>query len=220
MRERLVGLGKRYARLATRAVVAHPRLWRVFRGPLRRQFDWLAPRWDAGRGPASVAILGASLDRLEPAPRRVLDLGTGTGVGARFLAERYPEAEVVGADLAPGMIAKARELLPLELAGRVRFEVADATALPFEDGSFDLIVLLNMIPFFGELARVASPGGAIVIAFGSGPETPIYVPAETLADRLEAAGFERVEPVEASGGTASIARRNSGPPGDPVLGTP
>ena len=102
----------------------------------------------------------------------------------------------------------------------MRFEVADATALPFEDGAFDLIVLLNMIPFFDELARVAATGGAVVIAFGAGPETPIYVPADTLTDRLEKAGFERVEHVEVSGGTASIARRNPGPPGDPVLGTP
>jgi SAM-dependent methyltransferase len=207
MNDRLVGLGKRYARLATRAVVAHPRLWRLFRGPLRRQFDWLAPWWDAARGPASVAILTAALDGLDAVPKRVLDLGTGTGVGARFLAERYPEASVVGVDLAPAMIEQARELLPPELAGRVRFEVADATALPFEDGAFDLIVLLNMIPFFDELARMAAPGGAVVIAFGAGPETPIYVPAETLEDRLEKAGFERIEHVVASGGEAAIAYR-------------
>jgi SAM-dependent methyltransferase len=167
-----------------------------------------------------VAILGVALGRLDVAPQRVLDLGTGTGVGARFLAERYPAAEVVGVDLAPAMIAKAQELLPAELAGGVRFEVADATALPFGDGSFDLIVLLNMIPFFDELARVAAPRGAIVIAFGAGPETPIYVPAETLEDRLGKAGFERIEHVEASGGTASFANRDPGPPGDPVLGTP
>jgi SAM-dependent methyltransferase len=220
MNPRLVELGKRYARLATRAVVAHPRLWRLFRGPLRRQFDALAPHWDDRRGPASVEILAATLDRLDVAPRRVLDLGTGTGVGARYLAERYPEAQVVGVDLAPAMIDRARELLPPELGGRVRFEMADATALPFEDGAFDLIVLLNMIPFFDELARLAASGGAVVIAFGAGPETPIYVPAKTLEDRLQKAGFDRIEHVAASGGTASIARRDAGPPGDPVLGTP
>ena len=59
MNPRLVELGKRYARLATRAVVAHPRLWWLFRGPLRRQFDSLAPSWDDRRGPASVEILAA-----------------------------------------------------------------------------------------------------------------------------------------------------------------
>ena len=209
MSDRLMRLGRRYARVTTRAVVAHPRLWRIFRGPLRRQFDALAPSWDGRRGPASVAILAAALDRLDASPRRVLDLGTGTGVGARFLADRYPEAEVVGVDLAPAMIEQARKLLPSDLAARVRFEVADATALPFSDGKFDLIVLLNMIPFFDELARVAAPRGAVVIAFGAGPETPIYVPPETLRERLEAAGFEAVEPIAVGEGEATIARRRS-----------
>jgi SAM-dependent methyltransferase len=207
MRNRLVELGKRYARLATRAVVAHPRLWRLFRGPLRRQFDWLAPEWDTRRGPASVAIVAAALDRLDVSPERVLDLGTGTGVAARFLAQRFPEAEVVGVDLAPAMIEKARELLPPELAARVRFEVADASVLPYPDEAFDLVVLLNMIPFFDELARLVTPGGPVVVAYGAGPETPIYVPPETLRDRLERAGFERVEHVAEGEGEATIARR-------------
>ena len=69
--------------------------------------------------------LGAALDRLSAPPRRVLDLGTGTGKAARVVAKRFPDAEVVGVDLAPEMVEEARRLLPGELAGRVRFEVAD-----------------------------------------------------------------------------------------------
>ncbi len=207
MRDRLVGVGKRYARVATTAVVARPWLWRLFRRPLRWQFDSLAPVWDARRGPQSVAPLAAPLDRLEAAPRRALDLGTGTGIAARYLAERYPEAEVVGADLAPAMIARAQELLPSELGGRVRFEVADASKLAYADGHFDLVTLLNMIPFFDELARVTAPGGAVAIGFSSGDETPIYVPPETLRARLEAAGFERVESFGPGGANATLARR-------------
>ena len=61
-------------------------------------------------------------------------------------------------------------MLPAELAGRVRFDVADASKLPFQDGAFDLVVLLNMIPFFEELARVTAPGGTAVFAAVSGPE--------------------------------------------------
>ena len=52
------------------------------------------------------------------APARALDLGTGTGAGAVAIARRFPEAEVVGADLSDQMLDEARRLLPDELRGR------------------------------------------------------------------------------------------------------
>ncbi len=207
MSERLVSLGKRFARLATRAVVARPALWRLFRGPLRKQFDWLASRWEERRGPEDLASLEASLDRLDARPRRVADVGTGTGLAARLLARRFAEAEVLGVDLSPAMVAEARRRLPSDLAGRVRFDVADASRLPCSDGEFDLVVLLNMIPFFDELARVTAPGGTVVLAWSSGPETPIYVPPERVRRGLAPLGFDRFEDVEAGAGTALVARR-------------
>jgi SAM-dependent methyltransferase len=204
-------LGRRFARFATRAVVARPRLWRLFRGPLRALFDRLAPVWEGRRGPEALASLEAALERLPDAPRRVLDLGTGTGKAARLVARRFPEAEVVGVDLSPAMIAQARRLLPPELAPRVSFEVADAAALRFDGGAFDLVVLLNMIPFFGELARVTGPGGWVVLASSSGPGTPIYVPPETARVRLAALGFDTFEEVAAGESTALLAgRRGAG----------
>lgn len=207
MSERLEAAGRRFARLATRAVVARPGLWRLFRRPLRAQFDWMASVWENRRGPEALLPLEAALERLDEPPARVLDLGTGTGKGARLLARRYPAATVVGVDLSAAMVEEAGRLLPADLRGRVTFQVADANVLPFEDGAFELVVLLNMIPFFGELARVTAPGGAVVIASSSGPETPIYVPPETLRDRLASRGFDRFDDVAAGEGTAFIARR-------------
>jgi SAM-dependent methyltransferase len=207
VRERLDRLGRRFARFATDAVVARPWLWRLFRRPVRVQFDRLAPSWNARRPPESLISLGAALDRLDVMPRRILDLGTGTGLGARVLAKRFPGAEVVGVDLAPAMVEEARRLLPPELAGRVALEIADAAALPFADATFDLVVLLNMIPFFEELTRVTRPGGAAVFAFSSGSATPIYVPTETLRDRLEPLGFHRFEELSAGEGSAVVAYR-------------
>jgi SAM-dependent methyltransferase len=198
--------GRRFARLATRAVVARPGLWRFFRGPLRKQFDWLAPVWEARRGPEALLPLATALERLDTPPRRALDIGTGTGKAARLVARLFPETEVVGLDLSPGMIEEARRLLPEELAGRVGFEVADASSLPFADGSFDLVVLLNMIPFFDELARVTSPGGTVVFAFFSGAATPIYTPVETIRTRLAERGFGKFEEIAAGEGTAFLAR--------------
>ena len=207
MNERLVGLGKRFARLATRAVVARPALWRLFRGPLRKQFDWLAPFWEGRRTPADLASLEAALDRLKAEPRRVLDVGTGTGLAARLLARRYPRADVVGVDLSRAMVDEARLLLPAELDGRVRFAVADASALAFDDGEFDLVVLLNMIPFFEELARVTASSGAVILAWSSGPETPIYTPPKTVRERLTSLGFHRFDDVAVDAATAVVARR-------------
>jgi SAM-dependent methyltransferase len=200
-------LGRRFARLVTRIVVARPGLWRVFRRPLRAEFDRLAPDWENVRGPEAMAPLGEALDRLDDEPTRALDLGTGTGKAARFVAERFPHAEIVGVDLSPGMVEQARELVPPELAGRLRFEVADASALPFADGEFDLVVLLNMIPFFDELARVTADGGTLAFAWYSGSSTPIWTPPETLRARLEPHGFDRFDELEVGMGTAFLARR-------------
>jgi SAM-dependent methyltransferase len=205
--ERAVALGRRFARVATRAVVGRPRLWRLFRAPIRKQFDWLAPQWEGRRGPDSLAALEAALARLDAKPRRVLDVGTGTGLAARFLARRLPGAEVVGVDLSPAMIEEARRLVPSDVDARVRFEVADASALRYADGAFDLVVLLNMIPFFHELARLTAPGGTIVLAWSSGPETPIYVPPERVRAGLEPLGFDRFEEIELGPGAAVVARR-------------
>ena len=200
---------RRFARVATRAVVASPALWRVFRRPLRAQFDRMAPSWENRRGPEALAALEAALERLARAPRRALDLGTGTGKAARLLARRFPDADVTGVDLSPAMVEEARRLLPSALDGRVSFAVADAAALPFPDGAFDLVVLLNMIPFFDELGRVTTRDGSVVFAFSSGPETPIYVPARTLRRRLSPLGFVTFAEVAAGGGTVLLAERSA-----------
>ena len=134
MRQRLEAAGRRFARLTTQVVVARPALWRLFRGPMRRQFGSLASSWEGRIGPEGLVPLGAALDRLDEPPRKALDLGTGTGKAARVVAKRFPDAEVVGVDLAPEMVEEAQRLLPSELAGRVSFEVADGASLPFPDG--------------------------------------------------------------------------------------
>ena len=207
-RDRLAAsLGRRFARLATNAVVRRPGLWRLFRGPLRRQFDRLAPQWDEIIQTDHLAALELALERVEPAPRRALDLGTGTGAAALVVARRFPAAEVVGIDLADSMIAEARRKTAPELADRVRFEVGDAAALPFEDGAFDLVTHANMIPFFDELARVVAPGGYVVFGFSGGSETPIYVDPIRLRAELERRGFTHFAELEAGRGTAFLARK-------------
>jgi ubiquinone/menaquinone biosynthesis C-methylase UbiE len=206
----LEALGRKFARFTTNQVVRWPRAWPLFRWLTRRQFDRIAPVWDDIRSAEAFASLEAALDSLATAPLRVLDLGTGTGRAAFLLARRYPEAEVVGVDLAPAMLAEARKLTPPELAGRVRFEEADAEHLAYPDASFDLVSLANMIPFFPELARITAPGGAVVFSFSGGAETPIYVPPELLRKELSQRGFTEFADFAVGRGTALVART---PPG-------
>jgi SAM-dependent methyltransferase len=198
--------GQRFARLVTDAVVRRPALWRVFRGRLRGMFDELAPTWETRIGPHHMRALNLALEDV-PAPRRALDLGTGTGVVALALAERYPEAAVVGIDLSPGMIEEARRKLPPELACRVELEVGDASALACPDGGFDLVVLSNMIPFADELARITAAGGTLLLSFSRGAETPIYVPPERLRRELGSRGFTEFAEFSADPATALRAKR-------------
>ena len=197
--------GQRFARFVTDLVVRRPVLWRLFRGAMRRQFDRLAPVWDAQRRPDSFAPVEAALDRLPAPPRRVLDLGTGTGSAARIVAERFPDADVIGVDISPGMLDEARRRTD---SSRVSYQQADAERLPFEDASFDLVTLGNMIPFFDELARVVAPGGRILLAFSAGAETPIYVPPERLRSELERRGFAEFADVSAGRGSALFASKS------------
>jgi SAM-dependent methyltransferase len=200
-----VTLGQRFVRFATDVVVRHPALWRLFRRPIRRQFDRLAPRWESIRGPDFLAPLEAALERLPVAPERVLDVGTGTGAAARLAGSRYPEADVVGVDVAERMVDEARRLTD---SSRVTYRAADAERLPFDDGSFDLVTLNNMIPFFGELARVVAPDGHLVVAFTGGAGTPIYVPPERLRHELGRRGFAEFAELSAGRGTALLAKRS------------
>ena len=198
-------LGQRFVRFATDVVVRRPALWRLFRGPMRRQFDRLAPKWDSMRGPDSLAPLEAALDRLSEPPRRVLDIGTGTGAAARLVAARSLQADVIGVDVSERMVDEARRLTD---STRVRFQAADAERLPFDAASFDLVTLNNMIPFFDELARVLTPDGHLVVAFTGGSGTPIYVPPERLRSELRRRGFAEFAEVSAGRGTALLARRS------------
>jgi len=134
----------------------------------------------------------------------VLDLGTGTGIGARALAVRWPQAGITGVDVSRKMIEEARSRATSE---RERYVVADASALPFADGTFDLVAMLNMIPFYDEVARVTAPAGTIVMAFSRGEQTPIWVPFDRLREELAKRGFGGFEEIGAGSGKALLAIR-------------
>lgn len=96
------------------------------------------------------------------APRRVLEVAAGTGVVTRALAEALPEAEILATDLNPDMVAYGAS----RGGPGATWSTADALALPFEDGRFDLVVCQFGVMFFPdrarafrEVRRVLAPGG-------------------------------------------------------------
>ncbi len=193
------------------AVIARaPFLWPVLRRPTQRFWDRAAAGWDDRVAPESaerVAPLAAACDRLEHEPRRILEMGTGTGTGALMLAERFPDAEIWAVDLSEAMVRKAQAKAPEEVQARLRFAVADAAALPHEADSFDLVCQLNLPLYADEIVRVLAPGGYVAIASTLGPRTPYYTPDRVLRRRFRRLGLEVLEGGQVGAGTYFLARR-------------
>jgi ubiquinone/menaquinone biosynthesis C-methylase UbiE len=196
---------------ALNATVARaPWLWPALRRPMRRYFDDLAQDWDGPDRPGPVArveTLATAVTRVAADPERILDLGTGTGVAALFLAREYPRASVRGVDMSEEMIRRAQKKIGLDPDGRVAFRVADAADLPFEEDSFDLVTQVNVPPFFGEIGRVLRPGGSVIVVASAGAGTPFYTPNSVLDRGFRKHRIERAEAGEGGRGTFWIGRR-------------
>ncbi len=197
-RVRVIGRG------VNAAVARAPWLWPVLRRPVQGFFERSAAGWDDRTAAGSadhLAALAAATAKISPAPERVLDLGTGTGEAALFLAREFPQARIRGVDISEQMIRAAQGKVGLDPEGRIAFKVADAAELPYDEDSFDLITQLNLPPFFGEIARVLRPGGHVVVAASSGAQTPFYTPPAVLERGFRRQGIEPIEHGERGRGT-------------------
>lgn len=140
-------------------------------------FDAVSARYD--RTNAVLSVGNAALWRIATtrtvapaAGERILDLAAGTGTSSAALAARG--ASVVAVDFSPGMLEVGRR----RYAGRrgIEFVAADATQLPFADGSFDATTIsfglrnvAEPLTALAEMFRVTRPGGRIVICEFSRP---------------------------------------------------
>ena len=135
-------------------------------------FDERAASYESGRHgrlhkEISDRVVELSLSRV-PAPRRVLDVGCGTGYVLRQLAARLPQAnEFLGVDAAPKMIEVARSASSDD---RLNFLEGKAERLPADDSAYDLVVSTTSFDHWTdqaagirECARALAPGGTLVL---------------------------------------------------------
>ena len=144
-----------------------------FESPIQQIKAAMRATWMAGDfGVVAKTISGSAelfVKRLEIVPGiAALDVGCGTGNVAIPMARRG--ATVTGVDIAPNLLAQARERATAEGLD-VRFDEGDAEQLPYADGSFDVVVSMFGAMFaprpemvVSEVARVLKPGGSLAMA--------------------------------------------------------
>lgn len=192
------------------ALAYSPWLWPLLRRPMTRYFDQRAAGWDERTGAPSaehLAALAVGVTKIDRRPERALDLGTGTGVAALFLAREFPHASIRGVDISEEMVRRAQGKVGLDPEGRIAFRVADASALPFADEHFDLVTQVNLPPFFAETARVLRHGGHVVVVASSGSQTPFYTADSVLESGFARRGLVRVSVGTIGSGTYFVARK-------------
>ena len=161
-------------------------------------FDAIAGRYDAVNRVLSLGLdqgwRRAAVEALALPPRaRVLDLATGTGDLALLIAARHPDAEVLGIDPSPGMLAVARR--KIAAAGReaqIQLLQGDAERLELADASlagvsiaFGIRNVPDRLRALAEMARVTRPGGRIVILELAEPRRgPLGIFARTYVRRV------------------------------------
>ncbi|MBD2073026.1 methyltransferase domain-containing protein [Phormidium sp. FACHB-592] len=125
--------------------------------------------------PGEALVRQSLLDAIQSQPRRILDLGCGTGSTTLLLKQAFPEAEVIGLDLSPQMLVVAEHKAEqANLAIQWRHGNAEHTHFP--DASFDLVtasLLFHETPptvsqaILRECYRLLTVGGEVVILDGN-----------------------------------------------------
>jgi arsenite methyltransferase len=147
----------------------------------------------------------------------VLDLGSGGGLDALIAVRAVgPSGRVIGVDMTPEMLARARGVAASAGAANVEFREGRLEALPVEDASIDAVTsncVINLVPdkrrVFAEIVRVLRPGGRMVVSdivLAGALPTPLAqdvaaycgclagaLPREEYLRTIEEAGFAQVE---------------------------
>jgi arsenite methyltransferase len=133
------------------------------------------PAWLAGVAEASVESFAGTGNpfsiRLLDDGENVVDVGSGAGIDSLIAARMVgPSGHVIGVDMTPAMLAKARRAAEDAQLANVEFREGTAEALPVDDEWADVVIsngVLNLMPDkyagLAEMARVLKPGGRLQI---------------------------------------------------------
>jgi ubiquinone/menaquinone biosynthesis C-methylase UbiE len=143
---------------------------------VKRQFGLNAQRYVQSHDHSKGESLDRMVDVVDPKPTwRALDIATGGGHTALAFAPRV--REVVATDITQEMLQAAERFIRDKGVENVRFQEADACALPFQEAEFDLVtcrVAPHHFPdcagFVREMARVLKPGGTVAMIDNVVPE--------------------------------------------------
>lgn len=164
----------------------------------------------------------------------VLDLGSGAGLDAFFAAQKVgPTGKVIGVDMTPEMLAKARNNARKMGVTNVEFRAGDIEALPVDNETVDVIIsncVINLAPnkakVFEEAYRVLKPGGRLMVSdiVLNGQLTDEVrndianytgclggaIPEDEYLQLMRDAGFQDVRVVEKAGGEMASSARIAG----------
>lgn len=148
-----------------------------------------------GRQPGQQRIWQDFLSHANyPDGSRVLDVGCGTGLITQQISGRPGVAEAVGVDPSAYFIDRARRRAP-----RLRFDVADGRDLPYDDGSFDGVVMATALCHIpspelavAEARRVLRPGGTLLVYDGDYATTTVALAANDPLQTCAAATLDRL----------------------------
>ena len=155
--------------------------------PIAAMFDRISPSYDRLNHLLSINIDKVWRRRTAKAvskshPKTILDLATGTADLAIALAKRNPQAHIIGTDISEKMLEIGQAKIAKEkLENQIELRLGDATALPFEDNSFDTVTVAfgvrnfeNMKQGLSEIHRVLKPNGqAFILEFSMPEKFPI-----------------------------------------------
>ncbi len=162
----------------------------------RKQWNEFSGGWKKWDDLVMEALRTQGEELLKKVPdsiSNVLDVATGTGEPGLTLAERFPNATVMGTDISEGMLAVAEENAIGRKLKNYKTKLADACALPFDDKVFDAVFCRLGIMFFSDPAkgareffRVLKPGGRTALTVWNAPAKNqwLAIAAGTVREKL------------------------------------